>query len=39
MIGEGQRTSWASLVEEDMAGEIMGAAVSVHPELGPGLLE
>jgi len=27
------------LIEEDLTGEIIGSAISVHQELGPGLLE
>ena len=40
MIGEMQRTTGrVELIEADLTGEIIGAAGSVHRELGPGLLE
>jgi GxxExxY protein len=39
LIGEPQRAGSIGLVEEDLTGEIIGAAMSVHRELGAGLLE
>jgi len=39
VIGEAQKAGSIGLVEEDLTGEIIGAAVAVHRELGPGLLE
>ena len=39
MIGEEQKAGMIGLLEEDLTGEIIGAAMAVHQELGPGLLE
>ena len=40
MIDEMQKTAHrVDLIEADLTGEIIGAAVSGHQELGPGLLE
>jgi GxxExxY protein len=39
MIGELERTATVTLVESDLTSEIISAAICVHRELGPGLLE
>jgi GxxExxY protein len=39
VIDEEQKTRSIGLAEEDLTGEIIDAAMSVHRELGPGLLE
>ena len=39
MITQDRKAGSIGLIEEDLTGEIIGAAVSVHRELGPGLLE
>ena len=39
MIGEIERTGVVTLAEAELSGEIIAAAICVHRELGPGLLE
>jgi GxxExxY protein len=39
VIVEEQQAGSIGLIEEDLTGEIIGAAIAVHRELGPGLLE
>ncbi len=39
MISEAQATGEIGLLHEDLTGEIIAAAMDVHRELGPGLLE
>jgi len=39
MIGELELTATAALLESDLTSEIIAAAICVHRELGPGLLE
>jgi GxxExxY protein len=39
MIGEIEGTGAVALAEADLTSEIIGAAICVHRELGPGLLE
>ncbi len=39
MIGEIERTGALALAEAELSGEIIAAAIAVHRELGPGLLE
>jgi GxxExxY protein len=39
MIGELERAATVALVESDLTSEIIAAAICVHRELGPGLLE
>jgi GxxExxY protein len=39
MIGEIERTGAVALAEADLTSEIIAAAICVHRELGPGLLE
>jgi GxxExxY protein len=39
MIGEIEQQRGVALVEADLTGKMIAAAVSVHRELGPGLLE
>jgi hypothetical protein len=35
----GEHGEEAMLIDEDLTGKIIGAAIEVHRELGPGLLE
>lgn len=39
MIGELERTATVDLIDADLTSEIIAAAICVHRELGPGLLE
>ena len=39
MIGELEQAATITLVESDLTSEIIAAAICVHRELGPGLLE
>ena len=39
MIGEMEKTAGVALAEAELTGEIIAAAICVHRELGPGLLE
>ncbi len=39
MIIQSEKTSTPTLVDADITGEIIAAAICVHRELGPGLLE